>query len=238
MGLLLSVRGADFSGAPVAYIPAVERSAEYLNYFGAGSEPGRNLIAGKAKGQVVGAPGFGSGFASFRGATNFIRTGVLDQAAATLLAVARAPNLQDGTFGFAVCSFNGSGTAAGSNMLIDRTLRQMGVHASRDVSGTPQVVQKFVATSVDGWVFYSVRAGNAYHRIDDKTNGRSGIGPIDWPRSAPNGLPYLIGSGHGGVQGLIDIAYAAIHSAELTDAEIEASYQQVKAALATKSIIV
>lgn len=238
MGLLQTVRGADFSGAAVSYVPGAARAAEYYNFFGAGRDPGQNLIAGKAKGQVVGSPVLGNGFASFRGAVNFVRTGLLDQPAVTLLAVARAPSLQASTFGFIVGNYNGTGAAAGSNMLISSGLRKMEAYGARDVDGTPRVVEKEVDTGITAWCFYAVRLGNAFHRIDDKTNGRSGIGPIAFGRSAPNGIPYLIGSSNGGVQGLVDIALAGIHSAELTDAEIDAIYLRVKAYLATKSITV
>lgn len=249
MGANLAIKGADFSAASIGFVAPVMAGLEFWNYLGDTlAKTARNLVVGKPGITAVGAPVINPGYVSLKGGSNFLQTGLVDQSEVTLLAVSRIPNLADSTYAYVIGSFAGSGAQGGSSLLYSNSASTAAKHkpqayAARNASGTDApVIAEVAEANATAWGFHAVRIGAAYHRIDDKTRGLSGSGPITNPRSAPNGQFYRIGSSNAGtasiVIGDVDVAFATGYSRCLTDAEVEANYQRVKAYLASKGITV
>lgn len=245
MGVQLTVKGADFSISPIGFAAPVSSGLEFWNYFGGtAAKTVRNLAVGKAAPSVVGTPVISTGFATFASLANYLQTGVLDQAEVTLLAVSRAPNLQANTFGDTITTRNGNGAAAGSGLRYNYAAVGSSkgiVTASRNSSGTDAELTGVLSTDPqNNWGFYAARIGAAYHRLDNRTTGQTISGSVANPRSTPNGLAYRIGSAYvnNSIAAPVDVAFAAIYSRCLTDAEITAIYAKVQSYLASLSITI
>lgn len=244
MGILQTVKGADFSASALGIVFPVTSNLEFINYFGdAATKTGRNLALGKGAPSVVGTPGIGAGYATFTNNTNYVQTALVDQAEVTHLCVARVNSGSPANaFKGMISNFAGTGVNTGSNLWFSNSASSPPqVQTSRnngttDASVTAALVSPDNAAS---FAFYAGRMGAAYNRIDDKTHGLSTAGAVTNPRSTPSTVAYRIGSVLGVAGGgIIDIAFVAIFSRCLTDAEVDAVYQRVKSALATKSIAV
>lgn len=242
MGVLLTVKNADFSTNAIAFSAPVADGLEYWNYFGDTTKTGRNLVPGKSAGTVVGTPAMGSGFATFTNSSNYVVTGVTDQREVTLLSVARANTPSQNLSKAMISTYNGGGgTAAGSSLFFGGGGgAQATVAAARNSGGTDAPVVTSITQDPNTFGFFTSRIGAAYHRIDDKTHNLSGSGSVANPRSAANGQLYRVGGFVSGFTagGLADIAFAAIYSRVLTDAEVDAIYQRVKTYLAGKGITI
>ncbi|QDI81680.1 hypothetical protein E8E01_15125 [Methylorubrum populi] len=235
MGTQIVAKGADFSAISFGFAAPVTRGLEYWNYFGdSADKTGRNLVVGKSGVAVVGAPVVNPGYARMTAQSAYVQTAVLDQAAVTFLAVCRPADLGTTQWRYPIASIaGGTGAAVGASLAIG-TDNAPKVYASRNngTSDVALVTGVAALASATPFGFYAGRVGPAYNRIDDKTRSVSNAGAVTNPRSTPNGQAYRVGSGiynTGSQLGVLDISFAAIFSVELTDAEIDAVYQRVKA---------
>ncbi|WP_437871163.1 hypothetical protein ACSD7O_19535 [Methylorubrum extorquens] len=229
---------ADFSTNSIGFAAPVIDGLEYWNYFGeSAAKTGRNLVVGKSAAAVLGAPVVSPNFVTFQSNAVAVQTGLLDRGEVTLLAVARPTTPSQTQFKYMLSSYNGSAAAQGSGLYFDNTAASKpGVLAARNNGTSDVTATAALTTDSSAFAFYAGRIGAAYNRIDSKTAGIMAAGAIANPRSVPNGILYRVGAAPsvaGG--GQTDMAFAAIYSRCLTDAEIDAIYQRVKAYLSSKS---
>jgi hypothetical protein len=237
--------GGDLSAAAIGFIAPVMNGLEYWNFFGDAATTARNLVTGKPQGAVVGAPVLGAGFATFLHNSNFVQTGLVDQTEVTLLAVSRVPNKTNTQFKYVIGNFASPSTKeGGSNLLYNSPANGgIGTYASRNNAGTNVATSAYIGTTRDHslWSFNVGRIGAGIQRAEDKTSGEVANAPTTYPRQAPAVGAYRIGSSIStSFSNLttVDVAWAAIYSRVLTDAEIDAIYLKVKLYLATKGITV
>jgi len=242
MGVLLTVKNADFSANAVAFVPPVVDGLEYWNYFGGtAANSVRNMVTGKTASSLVGSPTVGAGFIS-ASQTDCVRTAILDQAEVTLLAVGRGPaNVNTSGWGMMISNYGSGGASQGSSVAFVGSgsfKGGVGTAVARvngvDINAAPDLP----SADHSAWTYAEARIGNAFLRVRDRTRN---TGSTVTPGSArvTSGTAYRVGAPYGGVTTFgMDIAFAAIYSRVLTDAEVDSVYQRVKAYLSTKSIVV
>ena len=243
MGVLLTVKNADFAANAIAFAAPVTEGLEFWNYYTDPTKVGRNLVPGKAAPSIVGTPGAGANFVTLSNNVNYLVTGLTDQAEVTMLTVARVnAGAAAGSFKYMIGNYSSGGTAPlGSNLyFVNNSANTLATLCSRN-NGTSDIAVAATLTPANSgstFAFYAARMGASYLRIDDKTRGLNASASTANPRSTPSGNPYRIG-GAGtttGTGGVTDMAFAGLYSRTLTDAEIEAVYQRVKTFLSGKGI--
>ena len=237
MGILITVKNANFSDNAVGFLPPVPSGLEYWNYFGDKSErTGRNMAADKDKAAVTGEPVIGEGFCTFESAVHFVQTNVSDQKTATLLCAARSPFLDSKT-AFLIGNYSSNDPGGvGSNLFFQNGTVHCAAERSKDERGSEPVFASFMPPTLEPWSFYVARISDMRQVVEDRTRSLKFAEAFDAPRVVVTKLPYRIGSGWSRLQGPVDVAFAAIYSRELHDSEVETIYVKSKAYLATKNI--
>ena len=237
MGILITVKNANFSENAVGFLAPVPLGLEYWNYFGDKTErTGRNMAADKDKAAVTGEPVIGDGFCTFESAVHFVQTTISDQKTVTLLCVARSPFLDSRTaFLIGNYSSNDSG-GVGSNLFFQNGTVHCAAERSKDGAGSEPVFASFMPPTLESWSFYVARISDTRQVVEDRTRSLKFAEAFDEPRVVVTKHSYRIGSGWSRLQGPVDIALAAIYSRELADSEVETIYMRSKAYLATKKI--
>lgn len=250
MTTILRVLGADFSANPIGFIPPVSSGLEGWWYLGDSMEKSlRNLAPGKPDATPFGAPGVQAGYLEMKGMTNYLRTSIAETASYTLLAVAAS----DETFAAAatqptMISSQNNSTTSGARMFLGSGATAAPVarlssfaSALNDSSVSAMYGDTLDVSNASAFRFYATAldAGVARY-MWDKTGATSKTTPITRTRTLNvGGRTYDIGSAFlGGQTATQRMAFAAIYSRALTDAEVTTVYQAVKAFLTKRSITV
>jgi hypothetical protein len=257
MGLSIVVKGADFSNGAVGYIPPVPDGLQYLNIFGGeGVNQGRNLAIGKNGAEVIGAPVIGQNSATFVPLTSYIQTPVTDSESVTLMVVARSPVPRANTLLVSNYLSNrkvASGTTSGTSLMMrpqsapnaEQTYEEMG---AAEWDGTNSASSNFRAAAMlmpIGGIQALVgrREGGAaskWRRVDNKTAKTSALSTPIPGTVFDLGQPYRVGSGYTQYSNSVgpEVFFAAIWDRALTDAEVEAMYQAVRAYYSGRGIVI
>jgi hypothetical protein len=245
MGILLTVKGADFSAAAIGFVPPVANGLEYWNFFGNSASDkadgtvrsARNLVVGKPGAGLVGAPVHAAGYSAFS-PTAYVQTATPEVENGTFL-IAGRPSATAG-FGFCLGTFTG-GSDAGSSIYFDNSGTNVKCSAQRIQSDTTATVQVATLASqgAGSWGFYSGMVEPTQIRLRNLTGGTLAT------HAAPAGSTRKVsarmlraGSAYSNDAVPKDLAFAAYYSRILSDAELDAIYARVQAYLATKSIVV
>jgi len=255
MGVVLRAEGADFSSNPVAFLPPVSRGLEYFAFLGGTSErTARNLAAGKPQGAIIGAPVISANYARLN-RTAYVQTGAAQTPNNTLIVVLRPVDdtsgvLAIGNYGSPrVAPYSGTTNGCGffwTSSAADGSVTCYFTAAAFDGASAASVNTPNTTRAIPGAAWRAMAGGasgtDKTKFIRDLTAGTR----VDATYAAPNNVadlgstPLMIGSGvnTGVFAGSVDIAFAAIYSVKLTDAEIDLVYSSVKAFLLTKGITV
>lgn len=246
MGLLITVKDADFSGNAVGYVPPVPDGLEYINFFGGSSGTlTRNLAPDKPEATVSGSPIVLTQGAQFGRDVGHIQTqvsqGLSDDV--TFIVVAKAIEESSGVVYIGNTSSDSqvhAGTTLGralfsSNGASDGNLGLQFQSAGTNGSTTTSVVANMDET-IPGVVVGSPFFGVGRHTVADDTRyvenrtlGNSAT-VVGTGLSNDAGQPYRIGTAYQSNLGDDNIIYAAaIYSRALTATEIDAIYASFKA---------
>ena len=252
MGLEFRSSTIDASANAIGWVCPVDATGlVYANFFGGtATTTGRNLAAGDPV-VVIGNPTESAKHTNFTPGANFVRTGALETAEKTLIAVVRATSEGKSRFigtyrgdrpgNEAVLSngvnlYFGLGTNTGDSKL---TL----VYDDAGWSGTPGSpsvavpVQMNDSVTVGNWYCLVGRttSSNVRHLINKTSATSATTGTVTAPDLSAS--PYEVGStrGYTGFDGNVDLAFAAIFERALSDEEITTLYEFLQTYMATYS---
>lgn len=239
MGILITVKDADFSSNYVGFVPPVSKGLRYWNYFGgAPDRTTRNLAEGREEASLMGEAAVGDNHCSFDSGRVFLQTRIDDLPAATLACVARAPDLGEGT-GFMIGSFAAAEAGqVGSCMFFQNGM----VHcaAGRESRGGQEeaVFTSVLPPTVGSWGFYVAQIGEEVQVLADQSRNIRTEQDRAARRAPPNGRCYRIGSSWSGQTGKVDIAFAAIYEGQLGSDDVKSVYLRVRKYLASRDILI
>lgn len=244
-GLKIVVPNADFEASAVGFAAVAADKLEGLYFLnGSPERAARNLAKVNRQAAVIGSPVVNNGFLQFKGATNYLQTDVEETKEFTMIAVAKTPStLADDANRPMYISNNGSPVAPGYIGTFGSALypssptdiRQTGSRTTTDGT-TPTSGGTTIAnyTYHNQWSFLVGRIRENEQRLDDKTHGLSNAQATAGARQLASGR-FRIGSGFStAFAGLADMAFVAIYSKFITDAERDALYNQIRPYLSRK----
>lgn len=255
MATLITITGADFSANSVGFIAPVSAGLVGWWYLGGSVAETQQDRAGIANATLAGSPTINDGYVSFAGYddSQWLETAVAETDDITVMCVARSSD----TFGSGankpmfISNFgtdSGSGGALiGTSIYVDGGTAPAGtvrLGGGQDTSGTYTAYTSttFSTTDVSVWNFYAGKmtaaGGSDSRKLINSTTDQSNNTSPSVPRRSNTVRPFRIGASHSAsFAGVCDVAFAAIYSAALSDAQIETIYQAVKTRLAGKHSI-
>jgi len=243
MTTIIRGTGIDAAANSVGFAPPVSTGLVGWFHVGVTSAASiRNRAASGAAAVVAGAPTFSAlGFASFASASERLDTTLADTAQISLLCVARSAaafnstSTQPTIIGTYASE---AGGIAGAALQVTGTpsaapAATVAFTASRTNAGVPiQTPASLTVTNFSNWTFLAgvalAGATTDGRKIYDKTNGTSAVATPASARLANVGTTIRLGNMTSLLQGACDLAWGAIYTSALTEAEIDLIYAFVK----------
>ncbi|MBC3496761.1 hypothetical protein HU764_008710 [Pseudomonas sp. SWRI100] len=208
---------------------------------------GFNRAPGKPDATIVGAPSAFAGYGRFKGNVNYLQTQIADSDEMTLIVVGKATNplvagvdsvFLAGAHLGPVSTPGFTGNASGVNLYLDHPTLFKGSGSRDSGAGTANAsAVSGTATATNAWAIRSIRAKSAAATLlMDHTAGVKVTG-TDLNARVLTSNKYRIGSATAGFTGDSDISFVAIHSAYLTDSELEAQIVPIRKRLARLGIV-
>lgn len=198
---------------------------EYLNFFDGPDVLARNMILGKPRATVVGAPTHGEGYAAFTGLSNYLQTQVAETSALSIVSVWRSVGVVTGTplSERAMVASNflaGTLSGAGSSMLANINTRWQALTTANN-SGAPGYYSAFGVVDPNTWGLRAMRVSAADGiTADDMTAGLRQTVAMVYPR-VMGARTIRIGSAYStDYTGVVHQCVTALISRRITDNEL------------------
>lgn len=235
------VSGADASASLDYSMPF--DGVTYLNFFTSSDVMLRNLVADGPASVAVGTPTVTSGKLDATGRTHYVKTGVSQTAAGTLIAAARC--LDDASTTALtpklISNYSGGTLSGGGAALAPRNASSMSGLLALDNSGAYQAHWTDLADDFTEWSIWAFRWSAGATRVDNLTADTSITGAPANPVSPSTNL-FCIGSDvlTGGTTflGRSEIASACIVSRSITDDELAEMARRMRVVAARSGITV
>ncbi|WP_152219706.1 hypothetical protein [Pseudomonas sp. SCB32] len=254
MGIRIVVKGADFSERAVSYIPAVEDGLEYLNFFGGSADNlRRNLAKGKPDALLVGAPVVKAHSAVFTNLVNYLKTAVDHTPSMSIVLVLKTPATEDDAMYVSNFGSQRKGAPAGTTTLGTTTwfrglgpvdgkgkLGQIVSYVEGATNPAVEPLEIDVPTNTIRMMASSFHTPTRQAKFVDKTAGYSDSRTLPVDRTFDLGQTFNIGSTVGpyAPSTTAEIYFAALYSRQLSDAELDAVYQSLKAYYTHRGIVI
>jgi hypothetical protein len=210
---------------------------------------GFNRAPGKLDAIIVGAPSAFAGYGRFKGNLNYLQTQIADSDELTIIVVGRAaaPLVAGVDAAMLVGAHSGpittpgySGTASAGNIFLDHPTLFKATATRNDGTGAATTTGGVsgTGTGTATWALRTLRAkSGAPTVLIDHTAGVTVTGTNTNQRVLTSNK-YRIGSATGGFPSESDVSFVAIHSAQLTDAELALQLAVIRKRMVRLGIIV
>lgn len=237
MTTVLTIKGADFSANAIGFTPPVTSGLKGWWYLGQNAAQTVKDLAFLEDALVVGTPTYGTGIATFTSLSNYLQTGVAEEADGTVLFAARWPSPQSGTAtGVPYSALNGSPYDAGLQCYITSVSYPSAtiVNFLGKSGGTANIFSQITSNDISTRAFYSCTyASTGAHKIRNITAGTSGSGTFSGARTL-NGGDIRIGSSNNTRNATCEMSFWAYYNRVLSEPEQDSVYAAVKQFLADK----
>ncbi len=242
---LRTIIGGPFSGPIMDFVPAVTRGlVDYRIPRLSAVQSARNYVTGESGGAVVGNPVYGPQSARFTAQSAYLQSANPATLERTIIAVSATPDDASGNSTSAAIAGNLSSSPSAGFFL--GTSQAAGVASWNirrviNVGGTTPTgaLQSFIPMAGQNPEQPQCIVGRmtaTSWQIFNKTRGLSGaLRTTTEAEPVVLGGPVRYGSSSSSQTGRVDLWMLADYTVALTDAEIEAAYQQMKAFLAEES---
>lgn len=256
MGIDLVAKGADFSANAIGYEAPVTRGLRYWGFLGGGTSAdaavrtarARKNWAGGSAALLVGAPVIADyALTGMKSGVNYLDTLIAETASMTAILVSRVPTADLAANATRPMMLgNGASTALpGINLYYANTtgLPKGSLTASlyHNVAGTTTIAASTI-TIPDITVWHAsafVADAGVGYRLRDMTAALTSGVVANTNARVVGATTLRVGSGgRSDYAGAHDVAFAALYSVALTDAEIDSIYAAVKTYLAPRGIAI
>lgn len=246
MGVRIAAPNVDAEAYATEYSAPIRRALEAIHFLNSTpAKSAHNYAPGKVSGSVVGSPVASAASLSVKSLANYIQAAVSETSEMTLFIAARTSDSlgADANRPMFVGTFNGpaavGGTSSGLSVFATDTTIRCTVGLTDSGGAAAAQSASIVNTYASVWSLYVLRVSATSVSVRDVTHGITSTTtyPVGSVRR-PTTNQFRIGSGFTSFQGVADVAACQIHSAALTEEEIQTTIVDIRGYLARKGISV
>lgn len=246
MGVRITAKDVDAEAYATEYSAPIRRALEAVHFLnGTAEKSAHNYAPGKLSGSVAGAPVATANSLGVKSLANYIQSAAGEAAEMTIFIIARSSDtfVSDANRPMIIGTYNGFTAAGGGTPGLSMFVTDTSVRCAVGLSDTGGSAithnTSIINTYASVWALYVLRVTSSGVSLRDVTHAltTNTTYPVGSSRR-PSTNRLRIGSAFTGFQGIADIAVTQIHSAALTEDEIQRTVTDLRAYAARRGITV